>query len=79
MLEAEIATAPETELEPGKFTPPPASIARFCAVSIDPVEVTEPGVERRTEVTFDDESETFWVTKMSPVVVEPNRNLGVSM
>ena len=37
MLEAEIATAPDTEFEPGRLTPPPASMARLGAVIITPV------------------------------------------
>lgn len=73
MLEAEIATFPETELEPGRFTPPPASIARFVAVKIAPVTaVTDPGVTIFRFVTFADANVVLAATVTLPEAVSPN-------
>jgi hypothetical protein len=55
MLDAEIATFPATEFEPGRLTPPPASIAKLGAVRLAPFrELTEPGVEILKCSTFDE-------------------------
>ena len=73
MLDAEIATFPATEFEPGRFTPPPASIARLGAVRIAPVTaVTEPEVTIFRFVTFADANVELAATVTFPEAVLPN-------
>jgi hypothetical protein len=70
--DAEIATA-EAELLPGKFTPPPAVIAKFCAVRIAPfVAFTDPGVKSLRLVTFAELNVVLPAIVMSPDVLLPN-------
>ena len=72
MLDAEMATLPATEFEPGRFTPPPASIAKFGAVSTAPVTaVTDPGVTIFRFVTFADKNVELAATVTFPEAVLP--------
>jgi hypothetical protein len=73
MEEAEMATAPETELEPGRLTPPPASIARFGAVKMAPVTaVTVPEVTNLRLVKFALLNDVLAATTMLPVTALPS-------
>ena len=71
--DAEIATFPATELEPGRFTLPPASIARLAAVSTAPeTAVTLPGVTSFRLVTFAEAKVVLVSIEMFPAVALPN-------
>lgn len=72
--EAEIATAPETEFEPGRFTPPPASIARLAAVTTKFPE-TLPDVFKRTTLNLLDGKFIAAETEMPPEVDDPIRTV----
>ena len=68
-----MATFPTTEFEPGRFTPPPASIARFGAVSNAPVTaVTDPGVTIFRFVTFAEAKVVLAATVTFPEAELPN-------
>ena len=68
-----MATAPETEFEPGRFTPPPASMARFGAVKMAPVTaVTVPEVTSLRLVKFALLNDVLAATKMVPVAELPS-------
>jgi hypothetical protein len=72
MDDAEMATA-DAELLPGRFTPPPAVMARFCAVRIAPfVAVTKPGVKILKFATFAEAKVVFAAIVTFPDVLLPN-------
>ena len=71
--EAEIARFPTTELEPGRFTFPPASIAKLAAVSTAPLTaVTLPGVTSLRLVTFAEAKVVLASTLRFPEVALPS-------
>ena len=67
-----MATAPDTEFEPGRLTPPPAVIAKFAAVKTAPGDAsTLPGVISRTNPTFELEKLMLCEIEMLPEVEDP--------